>query len=218
MLLGAPGAGKGTQAELLKEALAIPSVSSGDLFRSAIEAGTELGLKAKGYIDRGELVPDEVTIAMVAERLAQPDCTDGVILDGFPRTVTQAEALDGVLAEMNRRVHAVLYVKVSEDTLLQRLAGRWTCRDCGAIYHEVFGPEKVNGICDVCGGALYQRDDDTPETQQRRIAVYLDRTAPLQDCYRAKGILIDIDGDQDVEAVHRDIKEAIDSLERKGTF
>lgn len=218
MLLGAPGAGKGTQAELLKEALAVPSVSSGELFRSAIEASTELGLKAKGYIDRGELVPDEVTIAMVAERLAQSDCTDGVILDGFPRTVAQAEALDVVLAEMNRQVHAVLYVKVSEDILLKRLAGRWTCRDCGAIYHEVFGPEKAKGVCDVCGGALYQRDDDTPETQQRRIAVYLDHTAPLQDRYRAKGILIDIDGDQDVEAVHRDIRAAIDSLERKGTF
>ncbi|NLG51434.1 MAG: adenylate kinase [Chloroflexi bacterium] len=218
VLLGAPGAGKGTQAELLREKLAIPSVSSGDLFRSAIEAGTELGVKAKEYIDRGELVPDGVTIAMVAERLAQPDCTEGVILDGFPRTVAQAEALDGVLAEMNRRVHAVLYIKVSEDVLLKRLAGRWTCRDCGAIYHEVFGPEKTRGVCDACGGALYQREDDTPETQQRRIAVYLDRTAPLQECYRAKGILIEIDGDQDVDVVHRSVMAAIDSLEGNDTL
>jgi adenylate kinase len=217
VLLGAPGAGKGTQAELLKEALDIPSVSSGELFRYAIEAGTDLGSKAKEYIDRGELVPDQVTIAMIAERLAQPDCADGVILDGFPRTLAQAEALDDVLAGMNRQVHAVVYMQVSEDTLLKRLAGRWTCRECGAVYHEVFGPEKVKGVCDACGGALYQREDDTPETQQRRIAVYLAQTAPLQERYRARGILIDIDGDQDVEAVHRDIRAAIDALGEKGT-
>jgi adenylate kinase len=203
VLLGAPGAGKGTQAELLKEALDIPSVSSGELFRYAIEAGTDLGSKAKEY--------------MIAERLAQPDCADGVILDGFPRTLAQAEALDDVLAGMNRQVHAVVYMQVSEDTLLKRLAGRWTCRECGAVYHEVFGPEKVKGVCDACGGALYQREDDTPETQQRRIAVYLAQTAPLQERYRARGILIDIDGDQDVEAVHRDIRAAIDALGEKGT-
>lgn len=155
---------------------------------------------------------------MVAERLARPDCTDGVILDGFPRTVAQAEALDDVLARMGTQIDVVLYVKVSEDVLLKRLAGRWTCRECGAIYHETFSPEAVRGACDVCGGTLYQRDDDTPETQRYRIAVYLNHTAPLQECYRQRGILVDINGDQDIEDVQRDVLLAVGSLKDKGAL
>jgi adenylate kinase len=209
VLLGAPGAGKGTQAEKLVEWLSVPRISSGDLFRAAIGAGTELGRKAKGYIDRGELVPDAVTIGMVAERLAEPDCAAGVIFDGFPRTVAQAEALDDLLAGMGRQVDVVADIQVSEQALLRRLGGRWTCRDCGRVYHREFSPEKVQGVCDVCGGTLYQREDDTPETQKRRIEVYLAQTAPLQDYYAGRGLLVEVDGEQDIAAVYADLKEAI---------
>jgi adenylate kinase len=209
VLLGAPGAGKGTQAELLVQWFPLPRVSSGDLFRSAIAAGTGLGWQAKGYIDRGELVPDEVTINMVAERLAQPDCAKGVILDGFPRTVAQAEALDRVLAKMKRRVDVVIYIHVSPETLLRRLAGRWTCRQCGTVYHEAYSPEKVKGVCDVCGGKLYQRPDDTPETQKRRIEVYFAQTASLIEHYREKRLLVELDGEQDVATVQQGLRKAI---------
>jgi len=212
VLLGAPGAGKGTQAELLRQWLPLPRISSGDLFRSAIAAGSALGLQAKQYIDRGELVPDEVTINMVAERLAQSDCAQGVILDGFPRTVAQAQALDDVLARMGRRVDVVIYIRVSPETLLKRLAGRWTCRQCGAAYHEVFSPEKVKGVCDLCGGALYQRPDDAPETQKRRIEVYFDQTASLIEYYRYRGLLVELDGEQDVATVQKDLRRALGAL------
>jgi adenylate kinase len=205
MLLGAPGAGKGTQAERLVEWLSLPTVSSGELFREAIEAGTPLGRRAKEYIDRGELVPDQVTIDMIAERLSRPDCADGVILDGFPRTVAQARALEELLERMGRRLDVVAYIEVSPETLLRRLAGRWTCSQCGAIYHEVFNPEAVSGVCDNCGGALMQREDDTPEVQRRRIEVYMERTAPLIAYYREKGILSEVDGEQGVDAVQRDL-------------
>lgn len=209
VLLGAPGAGKGTQAELLRQWLPLPRVSSGDLFREAIAAGSALGLQAKAYIDRGELVPDEVTIKMVAERLAQPDCAKGVILDGFPRTVPQAEALDGVLARMGRRVDVVVYIRVSPETLLRRLSGRWTCQQCASVYHEVFNPEKVKGVCDLCGGKLYQRPDDTPETQRRRIEVYFAQTASLIEYYRQKGLLVELDGERDVATVQQDLRRAL---------
>lgn len=209
VLLGAPGAGKGTQAEQLVRWLRVPRVSSGDLFRGAIAASTELGLQAKAFIDRGELVPDEVTIGMVAERLDQPDCAAGVILDGFPRTVAQAEALDRVLAKMNRHVDIVVYVRVSPETLLERLAGRWTCRECGTVYHEVYNPEKVKGLCDICGGELYQRPDDTPETQKRRIEVYLAQTTPLIEYYRGRQLLAEVDGGQSIAAVQSDLRRAI---------
>lgn len=214
VLLGPPGAGKGTQAELLAEWLKLPHVSSGDLFRSAIQNATPLGLEAKGFIDRGELVPDDVTIGLVGERLGQPDCASGVILDGFPRTVAQAEALDRVFASLGRRVDVVPYIQVAQELLLQRLAGRWTCRNCGTVYHSVFSPEKVKGVCDVCGGQLYQRADDTPETHRRRIEVYLEQTAPLADYYRACGVLAEIDGEQDVPSVQRALREAIESKQR----
>jgi len=209
ILLGAPGAGKGTQADLLVKWLNVPRVSSGDLFRSAIQNGTKLGLEAKSYLDKGELVPDRLTIAMVAERLVQGDCAEGVILDGFPRTVNQAQALDEFLKGLNRRINLVLYIRVSEVSLLKRLAGRWTCRKCGTAYHEMFSPEKIKGICDACGGSLYQRADDTPETQARRIRVYFEQTVPLIDYYHQQGTLAEIDGEQDIQAVQTDAREAI---------
>lgn len=201
VLLGAPGAGKGTQAEMLSAALGIPAVSTGDLFRAALSERTELGIMAQSFMDRGELVPDEVTVAMVRERLQQPDCAAGVIWDGFPRTAAQAVALDELLASMGRRVLVAVHVVVSEDVLLQRLAGRWTCASCGALYHRLFSPEKVRGVCDACSGTLGQRSDDTPETHRRRIKVYNEQTAPMLDHYRAQGLLVDIDGEQDVNAV-----------------
>jgi adenylate kinase len=212
ILLGAPGAGKGTQAELVQRWLPLPQVSSGDLFRSNIGQGTELGLKAKAYMDRGELVPDDVTIGMVADRLAQEDCADGVILDGFPRTVAQAEALNGILAEMGRRVDIVVDIDVSKEILLKRLGGRWTCRSCGRVYHELFSPEKVKGVCDACGGELYQRADDTPDTQRRRIQVYLDQTAPLKAYYQEKGLVAEVDGEQEIDQVQAEIERAIKAV------
>jgi adenylate kinase len=209
VLLGAPGAGKGTQAALLSEELGIPQVSSGDLFRENLEQKTELGVLAKSYMDKGELVPDDVTIAMVMDRLARPDCAQGAILDGFPRTLTQAQALGEALAGQGHQVSVVPYIRVSEETLLARLGGRWTCSQCGAVYHEVFNPPKVAGVCDVCGGTLYQRADDTPETHKRRIDVYMAQTRPLTDYYRAAGLLREIDGEQDVESVYGSLLDVI---------
>ncbi len=209
VLLGAPGAGKGTQAAYLEEELGIPHVSSGDLFRENLREETELGKLARTYMDRGELVPDEVTIAMVAERLARPDCAAGVILDGFPRTIAQAQALDGILAEKGHKIGVVPYIKVADEVLLARLAGRWTCRQCGAIYHQLFSPPKVAGRCDECGGELYQRADDTPETQRRRIEVYFQQTTPLIEHYRERGLLVEIDGEQPIERVRADLLAAI---------
>ena len=211
VLLGPPGVGKGTQAALLEKALGIPHVASGDLFREAIKQGTELGRLAKSYMDRGELVPDEVTIAMVRQRLAEPDCQRGAILDGFPRTIEQAEALEAALAEEGKAINVVLYIKASEETLLARLAGRWTCRRCGAVYHSLFDPPKEAGKCDRCGGELYQRPDDTPETQRRRIQVYLAQTAPLIDYYRRKGLLVEIDGEGSIEEVQAELMRAIEA-------
>ncbi|MHB0858380.1 MAG: adenylate kinase [Anaerolineae bacterium] len=210
VLLGAPGAGKGTQAELLNTWLGLPRLSTGDLFRAQMEAGTPLGRKAKEYIDKGNLVPDSVTIAMVADRLREDDCAEGVLFDGFPRTVAQAEALDGILDALGRKVDLVAYVQVSVETLLRRLSGRATCT-CGAVYHREFSPEKVPGICDVCGRPLQKRSDDTPETQMRRIQVYMEQTTPLIAHYRAKGLLAEIDGEQSVDAVYRALRSAIES-------
>ena len=212
ILLGAPGAGKGTQVELLSSWLPLPTVATGDLFRAALKEGTPLGLAAKSFMERGELVPDDVTVGMVAERLAQSDCAEGVIFDGFPRTLTQAERLDEFLLEMQRRVDLVLYLQVFGRVLLERLAGRWTCRACGSVVHRLHSPEKVRGICDDCGGELQQREDDAPETQRRRIEVYLDQTAPLQSYYGEKGLLVEIDGDQPIDEVQRDLRKAIGPL------
>lgn len=207
VLLGGPGAGKGTQAERLAENLGIPQVSTGDLFRENLKKETELGLLAKQYMDRGELVPDEVTVAMVRERLSRPDAAEGAILDGFPRTIAQAEALEELLADLGADLCVVPYIKVPQDVLLKRLAGRWTCRSCGAMYHEIFNPPQEPGVCDRCGGELYQRPDDTPETQKHRIEVYFEQTAPLIDYYRQKGLLVEVDGRQGIEEIQADLLE-----------
>jgi adenylate kinase len=205
VLLGGPGAGKGTQAERLAEALGIPQVSTGDLFRHNLKNETELGLLAKGYMERGELVPDEVTVAMVRVRLSEPDAGEGAILDGFPRTVAQAEALEELLAAMGAKLAVVPYIKVPEDVLLARLAGRWTCRGCGAMYHQLFSPPQEEGVCDRCGGELYQRPDDTPDTQKHRIEVYFEQTAPLIDYYREKGLLVEVDGRPGIDEIQANL-------------
>lgn len=212
VLLGGPGAGKGTQAERLACVLSIPQVSTGDLFRENLKGETELGLLARGYMERGELVPDEVTVEMVRERLSRPDAAGGAILDGFPRTIAQAEALDGLLAELGSKLAAVPYIKVPEDVLLARLAGRWTCRLCGSMYHELFSPPDEPGICDRCGGELYQRSDDTPETQKHRIQVYFAQTAPLIEYYRGKGLLVEVDGRPGIEEIEAELMDVIRGL------
>jgi len=209
VLLGPPGVGKGTQAERLAEESGLPHVSSGELFREAIKAQTPLGREAQTYIDRGELVPDKVTIAMVAERLNKPDCAEGAILDGFPRTIEQAKALDDVLAQRSASVTLVPYISSATETLLQRLGGRWTCRDCQAVYHVLWNPPSEPGKCDVCGGELYQRPDDTPETHRKRIEVYLEQTAPLIEYYRQRGLLVEINGEADIEGVYAELLAAV---------
>jgi adenylate kinase len=209
ILLGAPGAGKGTQAAMLTETLGVPHVASGDLFRSALQKGTPLGLEAKKYMDQGLLVPDEVTIAMVRERLALPDCEEGVILDGFPRTLEQAKALDAALAEEGRAIDKVLYIKVPNEELVARLSGRWICRDCQAVYHTITNPPQQAGRCDACGGELYQRSDDKPETVRRRLEVYFEQTMPLIEYYTEIGVLTEVNGDQSISKVQTALLEAI---------
>jgi adenylate kinase len=212
VLLGGPGAGKGTQAERLSKTLGIPQVSTGDLFRENLKGETELGLLAKGYMERGELVPDEVTVGMVRERLSRPDAAKGVILDGFPRTIAQAEALQILLVDLGSKLAVVPYIQVPEDVLLARLAGRWTCRACGAMYHELFSPPQVAGVCDKCGGELYQRPDDTPETQKHRIEVYFEQTAPLINYYREKGLLVEVDGRPGIDEIQAELLVRIREL------
>lgn len=209
VLLGAPGAGKGTQARRLAEALEIVHIASGDLFREHLNNHTALGLLAKGYINQGELVPDDLTIRMVMERLERPDAAAGAVLDGFPRTVAQAQALDAALAAKGQRVSAALYLRVSEEALIARLSGRWICRSCQATYHVFFNPPRQPGVCDVCGGELYQRDDDTAETVRNRLKVYLEQTLPLMDYYRAQGVLIEVNGEQEVEKVFNELLAAV---------
>ncbi len=209
VLMGGPGAGKGTQAKKLQEELGLPQISTGDLFRENLKNETELGQLAKRYMDQGELVPDEVTVGMVRERLSRPDTANGAIFDGFPRTIAQAEALEELLAESGERVNVVPYIHVDRDLLLKRLSGRWTCPICGRVYHVLFNPPEQPGVCDVDGGELYQRDDDTEETQRRRIEVYFEQTAPLLDYYHDKGLLVEIDGEQSIEEVYRDLSQVI---------
>ncbi len=212
VLLGGPGAGKGTQAERLAQALGIPQVSTGDLFRENLKGETDLGLLARGYMERGELVPDEVTVEMVRERLSRPDAAGGAILDGFPRTIAQAEALAQLLGELGSKLAAVPYIKVPEAVLLARLAGRWTCKSCGAMYHELFSPSEEAGVCDRCGGALYQRPDDTPETQKNRIRVYFKQTSPLIGYYRDKGLLVEVDGRPGIEKIQTELLRVVRGL------
>jgi len=209
VLLGPPASGKGTQAARLKEMLDLPHVASGDLFRENLKNETELGQKAKVYMDRGELVPDDVTIAMVMERLSRPDCANGALLDGFPRTIAQAEALDQALAEQGHEISVVPYVAVPDDVLIERVSGRRLCRLCGESYHVRFNPPKQPGVCDNDGGELYQRDDDKPETVRKRLQVYWEQTSPLIDYYRDRGVLVEVDGDQSIDDVTSDLRAAI---------
>ena len=209
VLLGPPGAGKGTQAQVISARLGLPHISSGDIFRENLKNQTELGILAKRFIDRGELVPDDVTIAMIRDRLSRPDCRVGALLDGFPRTPAQAEALAGILAEFGGGVDAVPYVNVSEAVLVERLTGRWTCRESGHVFHEKFNPPKAAGRCDNDGSELYQREDDKAETVSRRIRVYFEQTMPLIEYYRQKGVLLEIDGTQSIEQVSADLLAAL---------
>ena len=205
ILLGPPGAGKGTQAQIVSERMGLPHISSGDIFRENIEGQTELGMMAKDYIDRGELVPDNVTIAMIRERLTRPDCQLGALLDGFPRTPTQAEALEEILSEFGGQVKAVPYISVPETILIERLGGRWTCRAHGHIFHQKFNPPQLAGVCDHDGSDLYQREDDKTETITRRIHVDLEQTQPLIEYYRTKGVLVEVDGSQAIGQVTKDL-------------
>ncbi len=209
VLIGAPGAGKGTQGLQLAADLGLAHVASGDMFRDAMARRTPLGIKAKEFVDRGELVPDPITVGMIIDRLAQPDAAKGVILDGFPRTVPQAEALDRALAERGLRVDQAIYLAVQDDELLRRLSGRWLCGQCQASYHEVFKPPTVAGKCDNCGADLYQRSDDSRETAIRRLGVYFDQTTPVIEYYRGRGVLDEIDGQRSIPEVKQAMLEAV---------
>ncbi|WP_339230623.1 adenylate kinase [Oceanobacillus sp. FSL K6-2867] len=210
ILMGLPGAGKGTQAEKIKEKYNIPHISTGDMFRLAIKEGTELGLKAKGFMDQGELVPDEVTIGIVKERLSKADCENGFLLDGFPRTIAQAEALQELLTELNRKINYVLHVDVPEEKLVERLTGRRICPTCGTTYHVVYNPPKVEGVCDKDGSTLIQREDDQPETVKKRLSVNIKQTQPLLDFYQDRGYLVTVDGDRDIDEVFQDIQAILE--------
>jgi adenylate kinase len=212
VLMGLPGAGKGTQAEKIVEKYDIPHISTGDMFRAAMKEGTELGLKAKSFMDKGELVPDEVTIGIVRERLSKNDCQNGFLLDGFPRTVPQAEALEAILAGLKRNIDYVINIDVNKDILMERLTGRRICKDCGATYHLVFNPPSNEGTCDRCGGGLYQRADDNAETVQNRLDVNVKQAQPLLDFYQSKGYLRDINGLQEINDVFCDIEQLLGDL------
>jgi len=209
VLLGPPGVGKGTQAKILADMTKLAHVSSGDLFRENIKNQTELGKLAKSYLDKGDLVPDDVTISMIRDRLTRADCEAGAILDGFPRTPAQADALEKMLAEFKGQVDAVPYITAPEEVLVERASGRWTCRAQGHIYHQKFNPPKKAGVCDEDGSELYQREDDKVETVTKRIRVYLEQTMPLVDYYRRRGKLIEIDGMQEVELVTKALLSAL---------
>ena len=209
ILLGAPGAGKGTQAVTISKKLGLVHVATGDLFRKEQESGTELGKIAKSYMEKGQLVPDEITVTMLLGRITAPDCTKGVILDGFPRTLEQAKALDKALAAQGNGIDRVLYIKVSNKELLRRLSGRWICRNCQAPYNNVEMSPKVVGKCDRCGGELYQRADDTEETARKRLDVYFSQTMPLIEYYTKAGKLVEVNGEQGIEAVARDLIAAL---------
>jgi adenylate kinase len=212
ILMGLPGAGKGTQAERIVKEYEIPHISTGDMFRAAIKGQTELGLKAKSFMDAGELVPDEVTIGIVRDRLSEDDCQKGFLLDGFPRTVAQAEALENLLESMGRKIDYVLNVEVPEQLLLDRLTGRRVSPTSGKTYHVIFNPPKQEGICDVDGSELIQRDDDKPETVKKRLEVNQAQAKPLVDFYTDKGYLRDINGDQDINKVFEDINQLLKGL------
>ncbi|HLR88626.1 MAG TPA: adenylate kinase [Atopostipes sp.] len=207
ILLGLPGAGKGTQAEHITEYYNVPHISTGDIFRAAIKNETPLGLEAKKYMDAGDLVPDDVTNNIVKERLQEDDVKNGFLLDGYPRTLNQSEALKANLEDLGRSLDAVIYLKVPTDVLMERLTGRYICSNCGATYHKIFNPTKVEGVCDRCGGTeFYQRDDDKPETVKKRIDVNKEQTAKLVEFYQAENVLREIDGNRDENEVFADIQ------------
>jgi adenylate kinase len=209
VLLGPPGAGKGTQAQVISQEMNLAHISSGDLFRENLKNQTELGKLAQGFMNRGELVPDDVTIAMVRDRLTRPDCQAGALLDGFPRTPAQARALAEMLESLGEKVHSVPYIYVPAEILIERLGGRWTCSACGRVYHEKYNPPAQDSLCDVDGTKLIQRDDDKAETVERRIRVYSEQTSPLIEYYRQQGLLVEVDGTQSIENVSKDILKAI---------
>lgn len=208
ILMGLPGAGKGTQAEKIIATYGIPHISTGDMFRAAMQQETELGLKAKSYMDKGELVPDEVTNGIVKERLAQPDTQKGFLLDGFPRTQAQAEALDVILSELGKKIDAVISIEVNPSVLMDRLTGRIICRSCGATYHKIFNPPTVENTCDRCGGhEFYQRDDDKPETVENRIQINLEQSKPILEYYNQQGLLRNVDGESDIDEIFATIQK-----------
>ncbi|MBI4774466.1 MAG: adenylate kinase [Deltaproteobacteria bacterium] len=211
ILLGGPGAGKGTQAKKLIDEFKIPQISTGDMLRAALANKTQLGLKAKGYMDKGALVPDLVVIGLVEERLAKPDCNSGYILDGFPRTVPQAEALDQVLNKLGQEIDHVLSIEVDNDELVKRLSGRRTCRSCGAMYHVMFSPPKRKSVCDKCQGELYQRDDDNEATVRNRLKVYEEQTAPLISFYEKKSLLRKVEGTGSIDDIYSRLESIIRS-------
>lgn len=205
IMLGAPGAGKGTQAKKIAEKYGIPHISTGDIFRANIKSGTELGRQAKEYMDQGALVPDELTIGMLMDRIQMEDCKKGYVLDGFPRTIPQAESLKDALFKRGQKIDYAINVDVPDENIIKRMAGRRACISCGATYHIVYNPSKVADVCDVCGARLVLRDDDKPETVKKRLAVYHDRTQPLIEYYKEAGVLVNVDGTQELNKVFSDI-------------
>jgi adenylate kinase len=209
IMLGAPGAGKGTQADILSRELDLPHIASGDLFRQALEEKTEVGLLAKSYMDKGELVPDEITIKMILERVNQPDCTSGCLLDGFPRTLHQAKVLDEALREQGKSIDKAVYIEVPNEELVKRLSGRWLCRTCQAPYHIISSPPRTPGKCDKCGGELYQRSDDREETVKERLNIFFAQTVPILDYYKKQNKLIRVNGNLGMRGVTREIISAL---------
>ena len=210
IILGAPGAGKGTQAKKLAAEYSIPHISTGDIFRANIKEGTELGKKAKAYMDAGQLVPDELVCDLVVDRIQQDDCKNGYLLDGFPRTIPQAEALDAAVEKLGEKIDYAVNIDVPDDNIINRMSGRRACVGCGATYHIVFNPPKVEDVCDVCGKSLILRDDDKPETVKTRLDVYHAQTQPLIDYYAGRGVLVTVDGTQNMDKVFADIKDILD--------
>lgn len=212
ILMGLPGAGKGTQASEIVKKFPIPHISTGDMFRKAIKDETDLGKEAKSYMDRGELVPDEVTVGIVKERISEDDAKKGFLLDGFPRTIDQAESLNQIMSELDREIDAVINIEVPEEELMNRLTGRRICEKCRTTYHLVFNPPKVDGICDIDGGKLYQREDDNPETVSNRLSVNVKQSKPILEYYNNKGVLKNIDGSKDIDEVTNDVIDILDHL------
>ena len=211
VLLGPPGSGKGTQAERLVKQYNLTYIATGDILRAAVKSGSLLGQQAKTFMEQGQLVPDEIVVGIVRERLTAPDCAGGAILDGFPRTVSQAQALDQVLGEIGKKVDRVIHIEVDEEELITRLTGRRVCRECAATYHINFNPPKVRNVCDQCGGELYQREDDSLSTVQERFVVYSKQTAPLIDYYGREGVVTEIDGNREIEQIFSEISSALEA-------